>query len=46
MARQNRMLGGTRSKPVITVEPVVLKPDIASKNASAKPLIPFTSASR
>ena len=33
-ARQIRMPGGASSSPEITVEPVVVIPDMASKNAS------------
>ena len=33
--RQSRMPGGASSRPVTTVEPVVVMPDIASKKASA-----------
>ena len=33
-ARQSRMPGGAVSSPVITVEPVVVMPDMASKKAS------------
>ena len=32
--RHNRMPGGAWSNPRITVEPVVVSPDMASKNAS------------
>ena len=34
--RQSRMPGGAVSRPVMTVEPVVVMPETASKNASVK----------
>ena len=34
MPRQSNMPGGMKSKPVITVAPVVVSPEIDSKNAS------------
>ena len=34
MERQIRMPGGALSKPMMTVEPVVVRPDMASKKAS------------
>ena len=36
MPRHKRIPGGAVSRPVITVEPVVVIPDIASKKASVK----------
>ena len=35
IARHNRIPGGAASRPAITVEPVVVMPDIASNTASA-----------
>jgi hypothetical protein len=36
IARHSRMPGGAMSRPTMTVDPVVVTPDIASKKASAK----------
>lgn len=35
--RHSKMPGGASSRPTSTVEPVVVRPDIASKKASAGP---------